>query len=266
MRKDFTSVVSERARYGRYRVVPKQACKSDCNGADDEFEHGPSHQSMRAPWRHNPKERRDHLAPVARYLRSQVGRPWDDVYSDICRVFRKNHVVDHRLNDWLSWQVDQTIRLVNGEFVNESGHCVSANSLYVHPQSGVLTLEPPRARRRYENKPRFESVVIDQEHRLVKLDNLWFVVELATIPGADVSERPFDVVLKQSPFADDLKYAWGNQFYRNWLPGLYAACKRQANTREIRQYCGANADLTSDDKPKVKSERESFKRPRYRHC
>ena len=47
------------------------------------------------------KEFTDNLAPLKRYLRSQCGRPWDKVWSDISKVFKgtgtqaqhiKNHI------------------------------------------------------------------------------------------------------------------------------------------------------------------------------
>jgi len=241
MRNDFTSVIVERARYGRSRVVPKGA-DSFNRISEDEEDDAPTHQSMRAPWRHNRKERRDHLSPLRRYLRAQVGRPWNDVYSDICQVFISG-AYGNRLREFVSWEVDVSVKEVDGELVNDRGYAVYADSLYVHPQTGVLTRSPSRTRRRWKNKPRFESVDLSSRQKLVKVDGLWFVVSLATIPGAEVTERPFDVVLKQSVFAEDLKYTWGNELYRTWGPGLYAAEKRQANSREISRHVkGADSE------------------------
>lgn len=251
MRNDFTSVIVERARYGRSRVVPKKTINSDDS---------PSHQSMSAPWRHNRKERRDHLAPLRRYLRAQVGRPWNDVYSDICQVFT-SEAYGNRLREFVSWEVDANVSFneLTGEFINDRGYAVYADSLYVHPQTGVLTLTPARPRRRWKNKPRFESVDLSSQQKLVKIDGLWFVVSLATIPGAEVTERPFDVVLKQSVFAEDVKYAWGNELYRTWGPGLYAVEKRQANSREIRRFTG---DKIGDNLGGDKSDRGRKKQPK----
>lgn len=43
---------------------------------------------------------RDHIRPLERYLKSQVGRKWNDVWSDICKVLKGNglqasHIKDH---------------------------------------------------------------------------------------------------------------------------------------------------------------------------
>lgn len=249
MRNDFPSVIVERARYGRSRVHPKVTpIRLDCVDqvdSDDGIEHSgygsgqsfstATHQSMNAPWRHNRKEKRIHLAPLRRYLRAQVGRSWNDVYSDVCHTFQDVVSNGERLSDYVDWEVELNVRVraEDGELITERGYGIGADTLFVHPESGILTLSPTRPRRRYKNKPRFEMVVVDNEQKLVKVDGLWFFVTLATIPGEEVTERPFDVVFKRAVFADDIKYSWGNEFYRNWGPGLYACHKRQANSREI---------------------------------
>ena len=257
MRNDFTSVIVERARYGRSRVHPK-ALGSDA-----------THQSMNAPWRHNRKEKRIHLAPLRRYLRAQVGRPWNDVYSDVCHTFQVVVSNGDRLTNYIDWDVELNVRVreSDGELITERGYSVGGNTLYVHPESGILTLSPTNPRRRWKNKPRFESVVIDSEHKLVNIDGLWFVVTLAAIPGEEVTERPFDVVFKRAVFADDIKYSWGNEFYRNWGPGLYACGKRQANSREIRRLVksdSSDSGETSDSGGKKKFKAQCYRPQRRR--
>lgn len=275
MRNDFTSVIVERARYGRSRVHPKTArfgaglCLNLDLGLDLDQGQDATHQSMNAPWRHNRKEKRIHLAPLRRFLRAQVGRPWNDVYSDVCHTFKGVVSNGDRLTNYIDWDVELNVRVrdSDGELITERGYSVGGNTLYVHPESGILTLSPTSARRRWKNKPRFESVVIDSEHKLVNIDGLWFVVTLATIPGVEVSERPFDVVLGRAVFADDIKYAWGNEFYRSWGPGLYACSKRQANSREIRRLVKSDSSSQGDqssEKAGAKGNKKKFKVQCYR--
>jgi hypothetical protein len=275
MRNDFTSVIVERARYGRSRVHPKGArvdvlrsLKSIDLGDllhvdDDDSALGAdaTHQSMNAPWRHNRKEKRIHLAPLRRYLRAQVGRPWNDVYSDVCHTFQGVVSNGDRLTNYIDWDVELNVRVRtdDGELITERGYSLGGNALFVHPETGILTLSPTSPRRRWKNKPRFEMVTIDNDHKLVNVDGLWFVVTLATIPGEEVSERPFDVVLGRAVFAADVKYAWGNEFYRSWGPGLYACHKRQANSREIRRLVKGLVDengAENGDKGKSKNKFE----------
>ena len=272
MRNDFTSVIVERARYGRSRVHAKAArfnaglglsLNQDSDSDLDDLGQDATHQSMNAPWRHNRKEKRIHLAPLRRYLRAQVGRPWNDVYSDVCHTFQGVVSNGDRLTNYIDWDVELNVRVRtdDGELITERGYSVGGNTLYVHPETGILTLSPTTPRRRWKNKPRFEMVAIDNEHKLVNVDGLWFVVTLATIPGVEVSERPFDVVLGQAVFADDIKYAWGNEFYRSWGPGLYACHKRQANSREIRRLVKSDSSGSGDTSGSAK---KKFKAQCYR--
>ncbi len=262
MRNDFTSVIVERARYGRSRVHPKVTpIHLDCVDlvdADDGIEHSgygsghsstlATHQSMNAPWRHNRKEKRIHLAPLRRYLRAQVGRNWNDVYSDVCHTFQDVVSNGERLSDYIDWEVELNVRVraEDGELITERGYGVGADTLFVHPESGILTLSPTRPRRRYKHKPRFETVDIDSEQKLVKVDGLWFFVTLATIPGEEVTDRPFDVVLRRAAFAGDIKYSWDNEFYRVWGAGRYACHKRQANSREVRRLVKSDSSAAGE--------------------
>lgn len=262
MRNDFTSVIVERARYGRSRVHPKVTpIHLDCVDlvdADDGIEHSgygsghsstlATHQSMNAPWRHNRKEKRIHLAPLRRYLRAQVGRNWNDVYSDVCHTFQDVVSNGERLSDYIDWEVELNVRVraEDGELITERGYGVGADTLFVHPESGILTLSPTRPRRRYKHKPRFETVDIESEQKLVKVDGLWFFVTLATIPGEEVTDRPFDVVLRRAAFAGDIKYSWDNEFYRVWGAGRYACHKRQANSREVRRLVKSDSSAAGE--------------------
>ena len=112
MRNDFTSVIVERARCGRSRVHPKAArfslkSLSGLTLDDDagllDFDDSDTRQSMNAPWRHNRKEKRLHLAPLRRYLRAQVGRPWNDVYSDVCHTFQGVVSNGDHLTNYIDW-------------------------------------------------------------------------------------------------------------------------------------------------------------------
>jgi len=278
MRNDFTSVIVERARYGRSRVHPKVTpIRLDCVDkvdADDGIDHSgfgsgrsssvATHESINAPWRHNRKEKRIHLAPLRRYLRAQVGRNWNDVYSDVCHAFGDVVSNGERLSDYIDWEVELNIsvRPEDGELITERGYGVGADTLFVHPESGILTLSPSRPRRRYKHKPRFETVDIDNEQKLVKVDGLWFFVTLSIIPGEEVTERPFDVVLGRAAFAGDIKYSWDNDFYRAWGAGRYACHKRQANSREIRRL--VKSDSSDAGESSGRGDKNKFKVQCYR--
>ena len=96
MRHDFDKVLTERPRYG--------GLSGDCRKTYDrktrprekryfkgvEVDARPKRESMRRRHKVNgySKEFADHLSPLERYLLSQAGRPWDKVWSDVCKVLR----------------------------------------------------------------------------------------------------------------------------------------------------------------------------------
>jgi hypothetical protein len=97
-------------------------------------------------------------------------------------------------------------------------------------------------------------LAVDENHKYVKVDGLWYFVTLCKVPGAEETVRPFDVVLKQTAFAEAFigskAYRYNNRFLQVWGGPFYASAKRQANSREIRRIVAALAEgekvLTGD--------------------
>lgn len=261
MRKHFTKVLVERPRSG-YRRGKVKGTLRDLQR--EPLEERAYRQSMRAPYKGDcRKESHEHLAPLRRYLVSQVGRPWDHVYSDLSRAVRKDPVNGRKLIDSLKWEVDQTVHYVDSaegerELVGRWGYRISAEELYVDPESRLLCRADSRPRRRWAPRPILTAVVHDAMHRYVKLDEIWYFVTLAPIPGEEVKERPFDVVLKRAAFFEDRSPTYGNLFWRAWNGLLYAVSKRQANRKEVRRLnAGAfSENAHRNDRPaRVKGER-----------
>lgn len=98
----------------------------------------------------------EHLGPLRRWLVSQTGRHWDDVYSELRSRISPNNAVQMHI-----WQhADQ---YVGREIVMIKGHPHSARHVYsrelralyhrwtpvyVCPKTGVLKATPARARKR----------------------------------------------------------------------------------------------------------------------
>ncbi|MEH2083473.1 MAG: hypothetical protein V7K89_26890 [Nostoc sp.] len=61
----------------------------------------------------------DHLGPLRRFLRSQVGQPWNDVYSQLCQrldpsTMAGQHVIDH------VWDyVERYVEIIDGGFYSK---------------------------------------------------------------------------------------------------------------------------------------------------
>jgi len=74
MRKDMYKVIVERPRRGKERDSLACQLRGDLDG--------PPRLGMRAGYGY--RELNENLAPLRRYLHTQVGRPWGKVFSEIC--------------------------------------------------------------------------------------------------------------------------------------------------------------------------------------
>ena len=205
MRADMSKVIVERARPGSSwhvarrlrRLDPKQIPVSE--DADDPFPAriGHTRAASLGKWR---KCLNENLAPLRRYLHAQVGRRWDDVFSDICANIRLDHAVQKHVRDHVQDFVAVTTLLRDGKifFVDRYRRLETLTDarwppgLYVHPITGVLCRNDWRRARRAE-KRRQEAAkaralaarmrVVDRDRQLHLLDDgNWWEVTLVPIP------------------------------------------------------------------------------------
>jgi hypothetical protein len=110
-------------------------------GDADDYDSG----RPRASSARHEKQLNENLAPLKRYLMRQVGRPWDKVYSEICRTIDTRsavglHVLQH-VEDFIA--VDTFIE--NGEVRERRRYWfMRPRGLYVHPVTGIIRLTKPR--------------------------------------------------------------------------------------------------------------------------
>ena len=141
MRNDMATVVTERPRRGHGMPSRKWGRRLGKHEYDAE-DHGP----MRAPIaRHhqygwNAKEFSDRLGPLRRYLRKQVGRPWDKVWSEISRTLDNRSLSGRHIFDHIRWEVEHHAWLcADGRVCNPRGSgLLPVSGLYVHPRTRLL--------------------------------------------------------------------------------------------------------------------------------
>ena len=205
MREDMSKVIVERARPGSSqhvarrlrRLDPKQIPVSE--DADDPFPARIGHTRAASLGRFR-KYLNENLAPLRRYLNSQVGRRWDDVFSDISANIRLDNAVQKHVRDHVQDFVAITTFLHDGKIfiADRRGRLESLTDtrwppgLYVHPVTGVLCRNDWRRARRAE-KRRQEAAkaralaarmrVVDRDRQLHLLDDgNWWDVRLAPVP------------------------------------------------------------------------------------
>jgi hypothetical protein len=126
----------------------------------------------------------ENLSPLRRYLEGQLGRRWDDVYSDICANLKVDSTVQQHVRDHVRDFVEILPR-------NRDEACVrSWVDLYVDPDDGILKrgngAETRAAdRRRWKAmgaKARDSVVRIDAMRELRLIEGIWYEVGYAPLP------------------------------------------------------------------------------------
>jgi hypothetical protein len=263
MRADMFKVLVERPRRGFNDKSQGRTSRND--------ELAPAKRGMRTGYR-SRNWLNENLAPLRRHLHSQIGRPWDKVYSEIRQTIDgRSTVKQHVLLHLESFVVVRT-RLIDGEV------CASADlrgaevpvvqlsaDLFVHPRTGLLLENRKRSqaqgrravRQRAEEAKKAKEVdcrILDRCRQLHPLDGNWYLVELARLPEPRVVAQQGNgksrLVRVHEPRGDAVRLAMvGRQhgpggpvpdkasntgLYGD--PTLYAVSKRQLNSRELRRY------------------------------
>jgi hypothetical protein len=209
---------------------------------------GPPQLGMRAGYGYRALN--ENLNPLRRYLRAQVGRPWDKVYSEIARNIDRRNTVQQHIYQHLADFVAIKVARKEGQLVDLSAGLATwrrARSLwqelYVDPRTGLLRVnkdyrswrndssEVARAR---QAKLDARRRIVDELTQLHLLDGEWYEVRLARLPALMSPDTAvFDVVIKRA-----MAHGKGTQDreQRYGSHDLYAVAKRQLSRREKQRY------------------------------
>ena len=208
----------------------------------------------------------ENLAPLRRYLHAQIGRPWNEVFSEICAgIDRRNTVQQHihqHIRDFIAIDVDvREGRLVDvmGRW-GFRGHCSDiSQSLYVDPRTGLI--RPNKSyrcwHRRVAERRRREQVEVSARRRkvdestyLLLLNEIWFSVVVDVLPEEQpvdrvidgklhrqmTAESRYDVVLRRTVSRTERTESWRRE-YLYGSGDVHAVSKRQISTQEIKTHC-----------------------------
>ncbi|MGK7925885.1 MAG: hypothetical protein AB4290_11665, partial [Spirulina sp.] len=174
----------------------------------------------------------DHLSPLYRWLRSQVGQPWDRVYSELCyrldtSTLSGQHILSH-VWDFVERDVTiideipyQKIAYFGRRSRLDEGYWGMRENLYIHPNTGMLCIakKPPRKKA----KKRDDVVECDRDRQYRKIDGIWYLVSFQSLP---VRHKPFDILLKRK-ISD-------RQALKEYEKKVYAFHKRHCTKKEIK--------------------------------
>jgi hypothetical protein len=180
MREDMPRVITERPRIGherRYRDVRRAKFRLARH-----LEDLPTHEGMRRPYRvgDERKQFNEHLSPLRRFLEKQVGRLWDEVYSEICKGLR----VDSVLHAHVRGHVHDFVEISGGGRWRQlivcprSGILLRADELHQVRQAKAED-EAIKAAKVAANPP---PIRLAPETDLQRIRGIWYVVTYAVLP------------------------------------------------------------------------------------
>jgi len=143
MRPDMDKVIVERPRrYGHRSRAPGYA-KSWQQAPREDW---PRREGI-GKLRGKTKQFNEHLSPLRRFLLSRVGRPWNDVFSEICLHLRQDSAIQSHVRDHLWDYVQRYVVERDGVLYHADGRrhrpleaFGRRESFYVCPRTGVLRL------------------------------------------------------------------------------------------------------------------------------
>lgn len=228
MRSDMSKVIVERPRLGGGARYPRGACADDPRLSIEDWRR---REGIGRPWQSSSggKWLNENLAPFRRYLRSNCGRPWNAVYSEVCRRINRNSAVQLHVWQHLMQDVCTNPYEISGE-VGRWRAFHWRNSFYVDTRTGILreaTQSRTKRDRRQSADPSDDRIDVDPTHQIRRLDGIWYELELARLrPGSVV----YDMGLRRLCTDSD-----EHELFRFYGRAIYAARKRQLNSKEIRR-------------------------------
>src|SRR6266851_5683610 len=130
MREDMAKVIVERPRHGS-RDRNKEGKGYQGRLRRMPMEEWPRREGIKERSCGGSKWLNEHLGPLRRYLVSQVGRPWDMVFSEICAHINRNSAVQDHVRDHVDHYVERKVILIDGVA------CVSQGRFYGEPLNTI---------------------------------------------------------------------------------------------------------------------------------
>jgi hypothetical protein len=142
MRSDMFEVIIERPRVNRGYIRRKGR-----RGEARRQQEAPVREPVGRGWG-GSKVLNENLAPLRRFLRSRVGRPWNDVHREICSLLNVRSAVQKHVLDHVREMVEVNVVLVDGRPHHAPGHWYAGSLIvrsrwrgfYVCPKTGRLCL------------------------------------------------------------------------------------------------------------------------------
>lgn len=241
MRQDMHRKLIERGRWGsswlkNERVKAERQALQRARATGD-YEGLCARTPMR-PRRRLRKSPSETFGPLVAFLRTQVGRPWDNVYSEIRQNIDPSSVIDMHIMQHLFDFVRREVWIDDQKHVwrrcwqGPAELFDNGRTFYVHPRTGMLC-RPTHTRPRRSAVARVPHLTLEDGGLGLRIDKMWFRVDTRRLDGDHhpvYTDAPVDVVLQAAP-------SWHNAARREALYGsvfLIGVHKRQLSRKAVR--------------------------------
>ena len=227
MRKDMAKVIVERPRYGSRLPSRKKGYRKSVQSTP--IDEQPKHEPMLGRWKGRQRELNEHLGPMRRFLRSNVGRPWNKIHQELCEHISFNNAVQaHVLSHIENYVNKQAMIRGDGVYVRLRWGVgdvrLREGEMYIHPTNGLLCVVAKSKR-----KPQDRRVVLDSRLQCLRREESWWEVRLRKRPLDPEDE--WDIWLER-----DVAQISESELIREYGGKLYAISKRPLSRQETKQF------------------------------
>lgn len=188
MRKDLAKCTTESPRHGiswarAYKIKYGGRVKIDSDPEDDYLNEYGGFRSSARHRQHNPKNFSDCLGALRGNIRKNVGRPWDDVYSEFAQLLDRRSLSGFHIWTHLLQEVEVQTYIQDGVVYKHhryGGADYPVGGYYVHPETGILEYKAYSSwrQRKRGKKKKISEVEIPvpgvDGMKYCLVDGLWF--------------------------------------------------------------------------------------------
>ena len=227
MREDMHKVVVERERYGSTRKSRKWGQRLRFI-AEADYEDEPTFISSarRRQYSSEHKHFSDVLGPLRGFLRRNIGRPWNKVFSELRQGLDIRKVTGMHIFDHLEWMVAKNCWIGANRGVYVWPNKQEVHGFYVHPKTGLLCFRPPQSPRERKKQQLMRQEVdelrIDCRQSFKLIEGQWYFVhyDIVDVARYQKAQPKWDVVQRRR-----VQLTWGTH--------RVAVKKRQCNHDEV---------------------------------
>ena len=210
MKPYFSKLLTEQERVGSKNKSAKWGRRLKYD-PDSEYEDECSRVSMSRhgiQYGHDGKSLTDVLSPLRGFLRKNVGKKWNDVYSELCQGLDRRSVSGLHVFQHLWNYVEKDTAMVDGQVYHywRGGDLLPIEKsyryeqYYVHPETGVLCQTNRTERWRYK-APSSQCVQeIREGQRYQRIKGIWYFMEFARVDRFNGYNPRWMVTMGRSPW------------------------------------------------------------------